>query len=56
MAIIIGLLCGVVAALVAHVLCQHLGGAPLVGLGYSGGSFVALTTLIVMLEKELGLL
>ncbi|WP_143661163.1 hypothetical protein [Streptomyces sp. M41(2017)] len=56
MAVIIALLCGVVAALLAYVLCQHLGGTPLVGLGYSGGSFIALTTLIVMLEKELGLL
>lgn len=56
MAIIIGLLCGVVAALVAYVLCRHLGGTPLVGLGYSGGSFIAVTTLIVMLQKELGLL
>ncbi|WP_329351865.1 hypothetical protein OG226_41235 [Streptomyces sp. NBC_01261] len=56
MAVTIGLLAGIIAALMAYMLCLHLGGTPLVGLGYSGGSFIALTSLIVTLEKELGLL
>lgn len=56
MAIAIGLLSGIIAAQMAYMLCRHLGGTPLVGLGYSGGSFIALTSLIVTLEKELGLL
>ncbi|GAA2699472.1 hypothetical protein GCM10010095_71090 [Streptomyces anthocyanicus] len=56
MAIIIGLLSGIIAALMAFVLSRHLGGVPLVGMGYSGGSFIAASTLVIMIEKELGFL
>ncbi|MFI8174032.1 hypothetical protein ACIF6H_12100 [Streptomyces microflavus] len=56
MAITISILCGTVAALVSYTLSRLLDGTPLIGLGFSGTSFMAITTLVVMVEKELDLL
>jgi hypothetical protein len=56
MAVMIGILCGTVAALASYILSRFLGGAPLIALGFSGTSFMAVTTLVVMIEKELGVL
>ncbi|MFJ7159202.1 hypothetical protein ACIQUQ_30230 [Streptomyces sp. NPDC101118] len=56
MAIIIAILCGVVAALVAYMLIRHLGGTALVGVGCSGGSFATTMGIVAYIEKELGVL
>ncbi|MEV6582952.1 hypothetical protein AB0M92_32870 [Streptomyces sp. NPDC051582] len=56
MAIIIAILSGIVAALVAYMLTRHLGGTPLMGVGFSGGSFTATLGIVGTIEKELGVL
>ncbi|MGW1768271.1 hypothetical protein ACWCQL_30035 [Streptomyces sp. NPDC002073] len=56
MAIIIALLCGTTAALTAYLLSRHLGATPLEGLGYSGISFLTVTTLVKTIEEHIGLL
>lgn len=56
MAIIIAILSGITAAFVAYMLTRHLGGTPLMGVGFSGGSFTAALGIVGTIEKELGVL
>ncbi|MGW6489336.1 hypothetical protein [Streptomyces sp. NPDC055056] len=56
MAIIIAVLSGIVASLVAYMIARHLGATALVGAGWSGGSFVAALGVVRGIEKELGIL
>ncbi|MFD5420920.1 hypothetical protein ACFWJT_23190 [Streptomyces sp. NPDC127069] len=56
MAIVIAILCGVIAAFIAYMLIRHLGGSPLVGACSSGGTFTAALGIVAYIEKELGLL
>ncbi|KPI20892.1 hypothetical protein OV450_7732 [Actinobacteria bacterium OV450] len=56
MAIIIAILSAIIAAFVAYMLTRHLGGTPLAGVGFSGGSFTATLAIVVGIEKELDLL
>ncbi|MFB7031317.1 MULTISPECIES: hypothetical protein [unclassified Streptomyces] len=56
MAIVIAVLSGVIAALVAYMITRHLGGTPLVGVGCSGVSFGAALGIVKSIEEKLGLL
>ncbi|MGW6416050.1 hypothetical protein [Streptomyces sp. NPDC055055] len=56
MAIIIAILSGSVAALVAYMITRHLGSTPLVGVGSSGISFGAVLGIVKNIEEKLGLL
>ncbi|WP_078888032.1 hypothetical protein [Streptomyces sp. NRRL S-118] len=56
MAIIIAVLCGTVAGLIAYLLGRHLGATPLEGLGCSGISFLAVTSLVKAIEEKVGVL
>lgn len=56
MAIIIAILSGTIAGLIAYLLGRHLGATPLEGLGAAGVSFLAATGLIKAIEEKTGLL
>ncbi|MFE2009160.1 hypothetical protein [Streptomyces sp. NPDC059491] len=56
MAIIIAILSGTVAALVAHMITRHLGSTLLVGVGCSGVSFGAVLGIVKRIEEMPGLL
>lgn len=56
MAIVIAILSGIVAALVAYTLSRHLGGSALMGVGWSAGGFVGMFGVVMGIEEKLGLL
>ncbi|MFF5638137.1 hypothetical protein [Streptomyces sp. NPDC012825] len=56
MAIIIAVLSGIIAALVAYMITRHLGGTPLVGACCAGVSFGAALGIVMAIEEKLGLL
>ncbi|MFJ9648913.1 hypothetical protein [Streptomyces sp. NPDC101206] len=56
MAVIIAILCGTIAALIAFILTRHLDGTMLAGLGASGSSFLAVAGFVAWIEEKLHLL
>ncbi|MFD3719805.1 hypothetical protein [Streptomyces sp. NPDC058674] len=56
MAVVIAILCGIVAALIAFILTRHLDGTMLAGIGASGTSFLAVAGFIAWIEEKLHLL
>ncbi|MER0429360.1 MULTISPECIES: hypothetical protein [Streptomyces microflavus subgroup] len=56
MALIIGVLAGVIGALVAVLLSRHLGATGMESTGYSTLSFVGTAMFVYFLEEKLGLI
>ncbi|MFJ8039578.1 hypothetical protein ACIRBX_03560 [Kitasatospora sp. NPDC096147] len=55
MALVIAVLCGLVAALTALIVSRHLGASALQSLAYAGGSFLAGTAFASAVQEKLGL-
>ncbi|MFD5548704.1 hypothetical protein ACFWJQ_18450 [Streptomyces goshikiensis] len=56
MALVIAILCAVIAGVTAYTLIRHAGGIAAVGLGSAGAAFIAMATLVMKIEEKLGLL
>lgn len=56
MALIIAILCGLVAALTAFALSRHLEATGLEALAYAGVSFLGVTAFVIAVQEKLGLL